>query len=563
MTPALARHAPSLAAAARVAAITALATDAHYTWRHWLIDGRPRCRMIAVSTESWPTIRAYFYEDKAVTLHHGDTLEVLRTLPDESVNCAVTSPPYFGLRDYGNPGQYGLEPSPAAYVDNMRAVFAEVRRVLAKDGTLWLNIGDSYVGSGSLGRNDAGRDFGSGNAGQGPGGNPGKQGSFSVRHTLGAKNLLGVPWRTAFALQEDDSGDVYELLPDAPESVRSVIYLETCRTKTRVLRLRKAQIRPEWLQHFRLVKQDRWILRNCIVWSKPNAMPESVTDRLSNRHELLFMFSRSRRYWFDLDPIREAQVYADGAPQLSWARDSKEADVPGQSMRQHRKQRSATEASNQGTGLAPHSGYRGTHSDGRNPGDVWTIPTTPFPGAHFAVFPPEIPRRCILAGCAPRVCRDCGHKPEPTKERGGMDMSRPQAKRAMEIATEHGLTEEHFAAIRSAGATDAGKAAVTQSGTGKNTARVTALALEAKKVLRGYYREFLLDRLVTNGWTDCGHGAYEAGTVLDPFSGSGTTGMVAGQVGRKYVGIDLSADYLRLSLETRLAQTALLDGESA
>ena len=286
-----------------------------------------------------------FYADEAIALHLGDTLDVLRTLPDESVSCCVTSPPYYGLRDYGNEGQYGLESSPAAYVENMRQVFAEVRRVLANDGTLWLNIGDSYSGGHSVTRPQTGI--------------PGK------------KNLLGIPWRTAFALQDDG-----------------------------------------------------WILRNAIVWAKPNAMPESVTDRLSTRHELLFMFSRSRKYWFDLDPIRETP----------------------KSPASGRKPRSAVEPSNIGTGLTPHSGYRGTHAAGRNPGDVWTIPTTPFPGAHFAVFPPEIPRRAILAGCRP------------------------------------------------------------------------------------------------------------GGTVLDPFSGSGTTGMVAGRLGRKYVGIDLSDDYLRLSLQTRLAQ---------
>lgn len=309
-----------------------------------------------------------YYADDAITLHHGDTLATLRTLPDESVNCCVTSPPYYGLRDYGNEGQYGLESSPAAYVDNMRAVFAEVRRVLAKDGTLWLNIGDSYSAQGG------------GKA----------EGQYAEKRVNGAtwqaprtppvgvpaKNLLGIPWRTAFALQDDG-----------------------------------------------------WILRNAIVWAKPNAMPESVTDRLSTRHELLFMFSRSRKYWFDLDPIREPVLY------------------PGDD-------RSSRGQAVGHIHMSPATRTNG-HENGRNPGDVWTIPTTPFPGAHFAVFPPEIPRRAILAGCKP------------------------------------------------------------------------------------------------------------GGTVLDPFSGSGTTGMVAGQLGRKYVGIDLSEDYLRLSLETRLAQTALLDGESA
>lgn len=142
-----------------------------------------------------------------------------------------------------------------------------------------------------------------------------------------------------------------------------------------------------------------------------------------------------------------------------------------------------------------------------------------------------------------------------------MNMARPQARRALEIATEHGLTDAHFAAIRSAGATDAGKAAVTQSGTGKNTAEVQALADHAKAVLKGYYREFLLDREVTTGWSNCGHGTSTPGTVLDPFHGSGTTGAVAATLGRRYIGIDLNPAYLDLSLTTRLAQTAMLDGD--
>src|SRR5699024_9775234 len=227
-----------------------------------------------------------YYEDESVTLHHGDALDVLREMPGQSVDCCVTSPPYFGLRSYlpdgvvlrddltdderayvlgewryaviysksqipehlhcyFRPAEYGLESSPGEYVETMRALFAEVRRVLADDGTFWLNLGDSYQSSG-------------GKEGVGPNaavGSTKRQEFGRTRPTSGlaSKNLLGIPWRVAFALQDDG-----------------------------------------------------WILRNDIIWSKPNAMPESVTDRLSTRHEHLFMFSKSTRYWFDLDPIREA-----------------------------------------------------------------------------------------------------------------------------------------------------------------------------------------------------------------------------------------------------------------
>lgn len=309
-----------------------------------------------------------YYAGDDVTLWLGDALEVLREMPDASVDCCVTSPPYFGLRDYGVEGQYGLEASPAEYVETMRALFAEVRRVLADDGTLWLNIGDSYYsGRGAPGPNADDRK------------NVTRRGWERALDKPGAdwarpKAMLGMPWRVAFGLMDDG-----------------------------------------------------WILRNDVIWSKPNAMPESVTDRLSTRHEHLFMLSKSPRYWFDLDPIRESSSANDHGP----------------------KRKGLTEAWNAGTGLSPHMGHRGAHEEGRNPGDVWTIPTQPFASAHFATFPIALAERAILAGCKP------------------------------------------------------------------------------------------------------------GGTVLDPFSGSGTTGLAATKHGRRYVGIDLSADYLDLSLRTRFAQPGL------
>lgn len=348
-----------------------------------------------------------YFTDDVTTLYLGDSLAVLREMPSDSVNCCVTSPPYFGLRDYGEAGQYGLEASPAEYVEQMRAVFAEVRRVLADDGTLWLNLGDSYSsktkGTGGTGRSTLGAASG-GNAISEAGILRSQERQQMSARTFATdvpdKNLMGIPWRTAFALQDDG-----------------------------------------------------WILRNEIIWSKPNAMPESVTDRLSTRHEHLFMFSKSARYWFDLDPIREAPVYAAGFPALSWARDSKEADVPGRSMRQHRSGRAPSRRGVEPSSSVGDSDFVGNPS-GRNPGDVWTIATQPFSEAHFAVMPQTLAERAILAGCKP------------------------------------------------------------------------------------------------------------GGTVLDPFSGSGTTGLAANKHGRKYAGIDLSQDYLDLSLRTRFAQPGLDFGEA-
>ncbi|ROR97815.1 site-specific DNA-methyltransferase (cytosine-N4-specific) [Salana multivorans] len=340
-----------------------------------------------------------YYSDPGVTLWHGDALGVLRGLDAGSVDCIVTSPPYYKLRDYGVEGQLGAEESPAEYVEALVAALREARRVLADDGTLWLNLGDSYYsGKGSPTspdlKNEARRP-------------PARALDRPGQPWGQRKGMLGIPWRVALALQDDG-----------------------------------------------------WVLRNDIIWAKPNAMPESVTDRLSTRHEHVFLLTKSPRYFFDLDAIREPVTSTrDGA--LTWDRD--EQGVPGQKP-QHRPGRTWSERS--ASGAPPRRGLNPGHaqgdsdfatpSRGRNPGDVWTIATQPFPGAHFATMPPALAERCILAGCKP------------------------------------------------------------------------------------------------------------GGTVLDPFSGSGTTGLAAAKHGHPYVGIDLNADYLDMSLRTRLAQPGLdLEGLTA
>ena len=302
-----------------------------------------------------------YYRDPEISLYLGDTLEVLGGMPDESVDCAVTSPPYFGLRNYGVDGQYGLEPTPDDYAKTLRTVFHEMRRVLAKDGTFWLNLGDSYSGSGkgAWANKDVQKEV-----------YVPDPGTVTVYRGLPAKNMIGIPWRVAFALQDDG-----------------------------------------------------WLLRNDIIWHKTNAMPSSVQDRLSSKYEHLFLFSKSKRYHFDLDAIK--------VPSTS---------DPSRNGRNALRGQKAIRAA------GPNSGQYGPL---KNPGDVWTIATQPFPEAHFATFPVELPRRCILAGCR--------------------------------------------------------------------------------------------------------HG----GTVLDPFSGSGTTGKAAVESGRRFVGIDISPEYLNLSLKTRLKDRQL------
>lgn len=287
-------------------------------------------------------IRTY-YSDSTITLYHGDALDVSRTLACDVADCIVTSPPYFGKRDYKIDGQYGLEASPVEYVERLRTLFAELRRVLSADGTLWINLGDSYQSS-------------------------------------GGKNLLGIPWRVAFALQDDG-----------------------------------------------------WILRNAIIWHKTACMPEPVTDRLSNKYEHVFLFSKSRRYRFDLDAIRvPAKDWSVGGPGI------------GIKTTEHY---GAGSGGNEGLSALAQRYKDGTQPQTANPGDVWSMTPTSFPG-HFATFPIQLPQRCILAGCRP------------------------------------------------------------------------------------------------------------GGTVLDPFSGSGTTGLATQHTGRRYIGIDINAEYLEMSL-TRMSDDVL------
>lgn len=253
----------------------------------------------------------------------GDCIEGMRRLEDQSVNCVVTSPPYFGLRDYGHDGQIGLEASPDAFVAKLVEVFREVRRVLRDDGTLWLNLGDSYA---SYRDGKATPDTTRGESvgtlvPKGMAANR-KAATFTgspIKH----KDLIGIPWRVAFALQADG-----------------------------------------------------WYLRQDIIWSKPNPMPESVTDRCTKSHEYIFLLSKSPRYYFDSEAIKEDSVYS-GPPK------------PGKS------------AQTAYTGLPTHKGQLGVGgADGkRNRRSVWNVSTKPFKGAHFATFPPDLIRPCILAGC--------------------------------------------------------------------------------------------------------------------------------------------------------------------
>ena len=410
-------------------------------------------------------------------------------LADNSVQCCVTSPPYWNLRDYGTArweggdpdcdhkaggasrigkttlgggtattghqqegfgpvcrkcgarridAQLGLEPTPEEYVANMVAVFREVRRVLRDDGTVWLNIGDSYAGS-NCGSNDYREKTGLGTApttkykGQKPG----------LPDGLKPKDLVGIPWRVAFALQADG-----------------------------------------------------WWLRSDIIWHKPNPMPESVTDRCTKAHEYVFMLTKSAGYYYDAEAVKEPSVDPES---YNGRRPRNPQKFDGQPMSRTR------------VGLARLDGEA---YPTRNRRDVWSIATKPFKGAHFATMPPDLAEVCIKAGTSSRGrCPKCGAPWERVTKR--------QAATPQRIGGENNwIKREHQRAGQDERA-------------------------------GGFYDAMT----TTTGWRPtcaCDAGEPVPCVVLDPFSGAGTTVLVATQLAREGIGVELSAEYNALAQE-RLA----------
>jgi DNA modification methylase len=302
------------------------------------------------------------------TILAGDVLTRLAELPPASVDCVVTSPPYFQLRDYGVSGQLGLEATVEDWVTNLRTVGRQLARVLKPTGALWLNLGDSF--------------------------------SRHPRYGSPAKSLLLAPERLLVALATDG-----------------------------------------------------WIVRNKVIWAKSNPMPTSVGDRLSLTYEVVYFLVRSRRYFFDLDAIREPYRSSRARAQRVTSAESWRGPLAG---------------SRSGLDRA----YSAGHALGKNPGDVWRMATRGYRGAHFATFPPDLVRRPLLATCPKTICTQCG---APSQ----------QAQAASNLPA-------------------------------------------------------------------CGCGAPTVpGVVLDPFFGTGTVGVVARELGRDWIGVELNPDYITLA-EKRL-----------
>lgn len=444
-----------------------------------------------------------YHKDDFVEIHHGHALEVLKELPAESVDCVMTSPPYWGLRSYktepmiwdskdgckhewgdkiehpmaksgkhqgelggstnlaqdsarfnsnglGNfcslcgawRGELGLEPMIELYIKHLIQIFNEVKRVLKKTGTCWVNIDDSYAGS---------------NCGYGDYRSKNKQ-SLSIPEIYGdvrkpqakidlpAKSLCLIPSRFALAMVENG-----------------------------------------------------WILRNDIVWNKPNPMPESVKDRFTGSWEHLFFFVKSKRYWFEqqFEPIAESTV-GRGPVDFGGAKGRNyEPTADDPNYRAGSEQWGRT------------FDYTESCKNGRNKRDVWVINTQPYPEAHFATFPEKLCETPILAGCPSMICKKCG--------------------KAREKIYGNSRWESH------------------------QSEGMAALDTPDSPMYRGGHHNDGLpyrSEIKDLGYTDCGCNiGFEPGVVLDPFTGSGTTQAVAKRLGRKSIGIDLSLDYCELAIK--------------
>lgn len=380
---------------------------------------------------------------KTNKIYQGNALEVLKTFPDNPIDCCVTSPPYWGLRDYGVKGQLGLEKTPEEFVQKLATIFDEVKRVLKPTGTLWLNLGDSYVGGGFGASNYPATNHkwkqktNGGTLTKGLG----KDRNYSEEYK--PKDLVGIPWLVAFEL-----------------------------------------------------RRRGWYLRQDIIWSKPNPMPESVTDRCTKAHEYIFLLSKSNKYFFDSEAIKTEM----------------ECSEHDKRSRQGRK-RFPTELINGIRGNTPDKVY-----EWANKRSVWSVTTQSFSEAHFATFPENLISDCIKAGTSSEgCCAQCGKPYERVIEKSGGSTGKGSW-------TKH----EH------------------DSEMGMSAPNTT----EAKQLMRnGTYK------VKTLGWQPTCKckmgGGISASVVLDPFMGAGTTALISKKFGRNYIGIELNPKYISMS-EKRL-----------
>jgi DNA modification methylase len=641
-----------------------------------------------------PVPPGLFVNDPDFQLYVGDVREQLQELPDESVHCVVTSPPYWGLRDYGtgawdggdpdcdhmapptggpNPERYttgggemfraandkpysgtcgkcgatrvdqqlGLEPTPEQYVANMVDVFREVRRVLRRDGTCWVNLGDSYARAGGWSDNSGLDGLARGESGRAKS-NIGNGTSQSLAPGLKEKDLCGIPWRVAFALQQpyytgrikseadrlwlaamvDTEGcihihkrsagdkshthtlvsgekvdyarktDTYGVMVSIDNTSKALIDriaaivgqgsrythekgVGKSNRKQTLYRItltgqQSRELLRELYPHLVGKQQEAriayhapssgvgaeeawqaikalhngepttvdyqepptlfepgWYLRSDVIWGKPNPMPESVTDRPTKAHEYVFLLTRSPRYFFDQEAVREDALRA--------------GTIPG-----------GDNSRGAGAfGVKPHGPFNGEVPAGRNVRSVWEIATQPYPEAHFATFPEALPERCIKAGTSERgCCPECGAPWVREVERvlvGGhaVPNARPMTDATrVEPGRKHTSGSYDVATLgwRPSCACDKGDTDVANN----DSLPVSAKVVSTAQVVDG-----------SDGRRDCFSPA--PCVVLDPFMGSGTTALVARRLGRKSIGIELNPSYAELCAR-RLQQLSLFAG---
>lgn len=375
-------------------------------------------------------------------IYQGDALAVLKTLPDGFVDCIITSPPYYGLRDYGVEGQLGLEPTLEEFIDKMLLITAELKRVLKKTGTLWWNHGDSYAGSG--------KGYGD------------KQADPKFKSIL-----RGGGTARSRTLRPERS--------DIP-------------AKSLMLQAHRLAIR--------MIDEQGWILRNQIIWHKPNVMPASIKDRFTVDYEPILFFTKSKKYFFEkqFEPLKEEtqkdKRVVEGYKNIrgrSWDKDPNSVHTAMGSMK--------------------------VSLLGRNKRSVWKIATKPYSEAHFATFPFDLIETPIKAGCPEMICNKCATAREKIFEASGKTLGKGW----------HDHSDDLVKGMQ-------GRGGVPDD--------------------PDYKVEF-------KGYTDCGCNAgWRGGIVLDPFMGSGTTAFVARQLGRKYLGIELNPEYIKLA-NKRLSQKVL------
>lgn len=427
----------------------------------------------------------------SVDIRVGDALSVLRDMSDESVHCVVTSPPYWGLRAYGgDPGMIGLEPTFDEHLENLVEVFREVRRVLRPDGTLWLNYGDAYAST--------------------PPGNK-------------AKGLE--KWKTSGLHGANISEKYAETLDNSQGQRRDTIRGSGLKPKDLMMMPARVAL---------ALQADGWWLRSEIVWHKPNPMPESCRDRPTAAHEKLFLLTKSARYFYDFEAVKEpvnGTAHARAAKHNTAAARKERANpdaahTPSAERRGMRPGVSPKSAL-AGSGIkANESFHEATHQlvATRNLRNVWTVPTAPYKGAHFATFPPALVEPCIKAGTSEYgACSNCGAPWVRVVEKGRL-VADDGKKQLNAVMTE-----------RSEGA-DGRNAGSNRAGDGH--------------VPNAHYER------TTTGWRpicNCRQAAFGApyptrpATVLDPFAGAGTVGLVADRLGRDSILIEISHDYAEMA----------------